>query len=131
MSMDIKVVTIPFPDPGGADTLLVYKAPSANYGGGQRLLDAYFVNHAATGGTTFTCALHKFSNAGTPAVNGTIAAAIGGTAAPWADSVPKQFTLDQDYAFLDAGEWVAVVYAEVNAGNPTNGELILHVMNGK
>ena len=131
MAMDTKTVVIPFPDPATGDTMLVYKAPTAALGGGQRIVDAYFVNHAATsGGTTFTLSLHKYSNAGTPAVNGTIAAAIGGTTDYWADTVPKQFTLNSTYAFLNAGEWLAVVYAEVATGNPTRGELVLHIQNG-
>jgi len=129
---DVHILQIPVPDPGGADTLLLLKAPSDSHGGGITLLAAHAVNHAATGsGTTFTFALHKFSNAGTPAVNGTISDTLGGTAAPWTDSVPKEFTLDADYIFLDAGEWLALSYVEVNSGNPTKGEICVHYVMGK
>lgn len=134
MSMNTKQVVIPVPDPGGSDTLLIFKAPSANNGGGRRLLEASFVNHAATsGGNAFSLALHRFSNAGTPAVNGTIASAIGGTTAllHWGDSIPKAFTIDHDYSFLDAGEWLALVYTEIGTGNTTNGQLVLTFADGK
>ena len=126
MAIDVNILSVAFPDPAGPDTFLVLKAPTDTFGGGLTLLDAYFVNHAATtSGTSFSLSLQRFSNAGTPAVNGTIAAATGGTADPWADSVPKQFTLDTSYTFLDAGEWLAAVYAEQSSGNPTNGRLVL------
>jgi hypothetical protein len=46
-------------------------------------------------------------------VNGTIAAAIGGTAGTvWTEGVPQAFTIDADYAFLDAGEWLVIDYQE-------------------
>jgi len=90
------------------------------------------VNMAATaGGTSFTLALHKYSNAGTPAVNGTISDTIGGSADEWADSVPKEFTIDSDYSFLDADEWLAVAYAEENSGNPTRAYITIKYEVGK
>lgn len=132
MSMETKTITIPLGDPAGDDALLLLRAPTDSLGGGITIIDAYAVNHAATSGTVaFSLGLHKYSSAGTPAVNGTIASAIGGTASHWADSVPKQFTLDSDYTFLDAGEWLAVDYAETNAGNPTNGFVVVHYLNGR
>ena len=120
---DFIALSIPVADPGGDDKqLFVYKAPSDLIGGGVKVVQAYAVNGAATGaGTSFSFALHKYSNAGTPAVNGTIAAAIGGTAATiWADAVPQAFVLDDDYTFLDAGEWLVIDYQEDNASAPTN-----------
>ena len=124
------VENVRFPDPGGDDTMFVYRAPVN--GGGRRLIGASFVNFATTsGGTTFTLTLHKYSNAGTPAVNGTLSAALGGTADYWADGVPKDFTLTDAQCFLDAGEWLAVVYAEQSTGNPTNGLLNLEFGPGK
>ena len=122
------------PDPGGDNKqLFLFKAPTNALGGGVRLLDAYAVNGAATGaGTSFSFALHKFSAAGTPAVNGTIAAAIGGTAATiWADAVPQQFTVDADYSFLDAEEWIVLDYQEDNTSAPTNAVVVLHMQMGK
>ena len=132
MAFDVKILSIPISDPEGADTLLLFKAPTDSQGGGIRLLAAEAVNHAATGsGTSFSYALHKYSNAGTPAVNGTISDTIGGTASPWADSVPKSFTLDSDYTFIDAGEWVALSYVEQTNGAPTNGVISLKYVMGK
>lgn len=132
MSMDTNIETIRLGDPAGDDALLVMRAPTDSLGGGITIIDAYAVNHATTSGTvSFTLGLHKYSSAGTPAVNGTIASAIGGTASHWADSVPKQFTLDSDYVFLDAGEWLAIDYAETNAGNPTNGYVVIQYLNGR
>lgn len=132
MSFDVHILSIPVPDPGGDDTILLFKAPEDAAGGCIRLIDAEAVNHAATGsGTSFSYALHKYSNAGTPAVNGTITAAIGGTASPWADGVPKAFTIDSTYGVIDAGEWVALVYAEQSAGNPTKSHITLHYVMGK
>lgn len=119
--MNLFSVTFPVSDPGGDNKqLFLYKAPTDGHGGGVRLLEAYAVNGAATdAGTTFTFALHKYTNAGTPALSGTIAAAIGGTAAPWAAKVPKAFTVDSDTSFLDAGEWMVCQYGEVANGSPT------------
>lgn len=132
MAFDVHILPIPIPDPAGDDTILLFKAPSDAAGGGIRLVNAYAVNHAATGaGTSFSYALHKYSSAGTPAVNGTISDTIGGTASPWADSVPKSFTLDSDYTFLDAGEWLALSYAEQTSGNPTNSVITIQYVMGK
>ena len=117
MSERIAISTI-VPDPGGDNKqIFLYQAPTNAKGGGVRLHSASAVNGAATGaGTSFSFALHKYSNAGTPAVNGTIAPAIGGTAATiWAYAVPQAFVLDDDYTFLDAGEWLVLDYQEDNA----------------
>lgn len=122
------------PDPAGDNKkLFLYKAPSDSLGGGVRVLSASAVNGAATNaGTSFSFALHKYSNAGTPAVNGTIAPAIGGTAATiWADAVPQAFVVDSDQAFLDAGEWLVLDYQEDTAGNPTNAVVTVHLQFGK
>lgn len=133
MAFDVHTVTVALGDPGGDDKqLFVLRAPEDAYGGGIRLVGAYAVNGAATNdGTSFSLALHKYSSAGTPAVNGTIAAAIGGTASPWAKGVPKAFTLSSTYSFVDAGEWVVIQYNEQSAGNPTNGFVVLHYLMGK
>lgn len=131
--MNLMQVTYNLGDPGADDKqLFAFKAPSDALGGGCRLLQAYAVNNAATaGGTTFTLQLIKYSNAGTPAANGTISAAIGGTADYWADSVPKAFTIDSDYSFFDAGEYLVIDYQEVAAGSPTAGSVMLLFQVGK
>lgn len=133
MAFDVHTVTVALGDPGGDNKqLFALCAPPDALGGGLRLVNAYAVNGAATNsGTSFSLALHKYSNAGTPAVNGTIAAAIGGTASPWEAGVPKAFTLNSTYSFVDAGEWVVIQYNEQSAGNPTNGFVVLQYLMGK
>jgi len=129
--MNLMTVNVPIADPGGDDKqLFIFRAPESY--GGCRLVQAEAVNKAATaGGTTFTYCLHKYSNAGTPAVNGTITDVLGGTASYWADGVPKEFTIDTDYSFLDAGEWLVVDYQELNSGSPTLCALNLKFEMGK
>ncbi len=134
MSYEVFNTSVVIPDPGGDDKqLFIMRAPSNAKGGGITLTEAYFVNGAAVGaGTTFTLGLLKYSNAGTPAVNGTIAPAIGGTAATvWEDAVPQAFVLDNDQVFLDAGEWLVLDYQEENASLPTNGVLNFKYVMGK
>ena len=130
---DIHVVSVPLGDPGGDNhQLYAFRAPSDAEGGGITILSAFAVNGAATGvGTSFGLALHKYSSAGTPALNGTIAAEIGGTVDVWADAVPKEFTINSTYAFLDAGEWLVIQYEEYTAGNPTDGVVNIHYVMGK
>jgi hypothetical protein len=131
MSLNYKSVPINFPDPGAADTFFVYRNHETGGSGAQTLVAASFVNQAATsGGTTFTLTLHKYSNAGTPAVNGTISAALGGTTDYWADGVPKDFTLTAAQCVLQPGEWIACVYAEQSTGNPTRAMLNLEFVEG-
>lgn len=138
MANDIIPVTVNIPDLG-ADNRQFYavKAPLDANGGGLTLLEAYAVpsttvtNSLGVGGTTFTLALHRYSSAGTPAVNGTIAAAVGGTAQGWTAGVRRDFTIDEDYAFIDAGEYVVVQYNEINAGNPVACQVHLLFAQGK
>ena len=126
-------VSLIVPDPGGDNKqIYIYRAPTDALGGGVRLMAATAVNGAATGaGTSFSFALHKFSNAASPAVNGTIAAAIGGTAATiWADATPQEFVIDSDYSFINAGEYVVLDYQEDNASAPTNCGVTLNLQMG-
>lgn len=133
MAFDVRSITVALPDPGGDNKqLFALKAPSDSHGGGLTILGASVVNGAATtSGTSFSLALHKYSSAGTPAVNGTIAAAIGGTATPWAAGVPQAFTLDDDHVFVDAGEYVVLQYNEQASGNPTNGYAHIQYVMGR
>jgi len=134
MAFDVKTLSISIPDPGGDNKqLFVLQAPTDAHGGGLRILEASASNGATmNAGTSFSLALHKYSSAGTPAVNGTIAAAIGGTAATyWTIKIPQDFTIDDDYAFLDAGEWLVVDYQEDGSGNPTACFLTLSYLVGK
>jgi hypothetical protein len=84
-----------------AGTHLLWQAPTAGQGGGLSILSAAV--HGAVG--TITAQLMTLSDAGTPAINGTITAtAFGGTLAV---GVPKTATISD--AFVDAGEWVGVI----------------------
>lgn len=132
MSLQPMSIVVPLHDIGGDNRQVwALKAPSDANGGGLTILSAEAVssttiaNSSGVGGTTFTLALHKYSNAGTPAVNGTIAAPIGGTAVGWTANVPQAFTIDTNYAFLDAGERLAIQYNEVNAGNPVAAQVLI------
>ena len=82
-----------------AGTHLLSQAPSNSQGGGLTI-----VGGAIVGSGTVTAALHTFSSAGTPALNGTIAAAVGGTLTA---GVPAAFTISDGK--VEASEWVGVV----------------------
>ena len=126
---NVNIVSIPIGDPGGDDKqLFLFKAPAFAKGGGITVIGGAVVNGAAlTAGTVFTAALHKYSSAGTPAVNGTIAPAIG--ASGWADAVPIPFVVTD--TFLDSGEWLVLDYQEIGSGNPTNCFVEIHYVMGK
>lgn len=131
-AFNVTIASIPVPDPGGDNKqLFLFKAPENARGGGITIIDAEAHNGATTsGGTTFTYQLLKYSNAGTPALNGTISTVLGGTTDYWAAGVPKAFTLSTN-VFIDAGEWVVLDYQEVAAGNPTNSHINLHYVMGR
>ena len=94
-SMQVISYTYALGDPG-ADNKQLYllRAPSAAMGGGITILSGEVVqggtvtNSLGVGGTTFTVALHKYTNAATPALYGTVAASVGGTALGWGAGVP-------------------------------------------
>ena len=139
-SWDTKVLTYALGDPGGDNKqLFLLRAPSAAFGGGITILSGEAVQGAAAalsqgvGGTTFTLALHKYTNAGTPAVYGTIAAAIGGTAVGWGAGVPNAFTITTSGStnYLSAGEWLVCQYNEINAGNPVNATICIRYILGR
>lgn len=130
MSVDFKTLSIALP--AAVDDVFVVKAPDAANGGGLRVLEASVVNHAATSSTvSYTVALHRYSNAGTPAVNGTVAAAMGGTASHWADNVPQDMTIDSAYSFVGAGEYLVASLTAQNGGAPTRAYLMLTYVPGK
>ena len=131
-AFDIKILSIPVPDPGGDNKqLYLFRAPTDAQGGGITILSAAAHNGATTaGGTTFSYQLRKYSSAGTPALNGTITSVLGGTTSYWAAGVPKAFTLGAD-VFIDAGEWVVLDYQEDAAGNPTNSHINIQYVMGK
>jgi hypothetical protein len=137
MSLDYQITTYPLTGDHDDDdtTLFALKAPAAGSGGGLTILEAYVVEdelEADQGvGTAWAVALHKYSSAGTPALNGTIAAAVGGTADLWVAGVPKTFTIDADYAFVDAGEWVAIEKTEENSNDPNQAVVIITWVRGR
>lgn len=131
--MNLIHVTVPIADPGGDNKkIFLYQAPTDSLGGGVRLQAAKAVNMAsfAGAGTTFTYQLLKYSSAATPAVNGTVSDILG-SATPWSSGVPQAFTVDSDYSFLDAGEWLVLDYQELTNGNPTLSSVVLHLQVGK
>lgn len=121
---EIFTVTIPISASPAANQYAL-RAPDDGVGGGISIVNAYAVNQATTSGTaSYTLALHKWTvAAGTAALSGTIAAALGGTADHWTDDVPKAFTIANP--FLDAGEWCLVNYAAVAGGAPTAGGAVV------
>lgn len=135
--LDVKIMTIALPDTStgfqGDDVVgHLFAAPSDAHGGGITILAAYGVNAAATGaGTGFALQLENWGTGGTAikASGGTLAAAIGGTADPWAASTPKSFTISN--SFVDAGEWVVVRKNETNSSDPTRGVVVVHYVLGR
>ena len=90
-------------------TRLLFQAPDSANGGGMSILSA----HILSGTTTSSVMLKKYSSAATPVLNGTIAAAVGGTASAFVADTPKDFTIATP--FVNAGEWVAVTEGSVQA----------------
>jgi len=132
--MNLFTVSTCITDPGAGDKhIFLYQAPTASLGGGVRVVSASAHSQSQGAGTSFSLALHKYSSAGTPAVNGTIAAAIGGTASGsvWVEGVPQAFTIDADYAFLDAGEWLVVDYQEDAALAVVGANITVNLQVGK
>tara|TARA_R110000868_G_scaffold34930_9_gene125590 strand:- start:524 stop:910 length:387 start_codon:yes stop_codon:yes gene_type:complete len=124
-----EISTFVVPVPADADDVIVLKVPS--FGGAITLVDAYGVNHATTSGTaSFTLQLIKRSTAGT-VVQGTVGAALGGTADHWTDLVPKAFTLSTTYTTLEEGECLSVDCAAVAGGSNTRGMVVLSYVQGR
>lgn len=100
------------------DVRLIFQAPLAAHGGGIRVLSAAVID----GGTPdSSLALLKYSAAGTPAVNGTLATAvIGGTASQFVADVPKAWTIDDPNSFVAAGEWIVISEGNVEALSADN-----------
>lgn len=136
-TLDVHVVSYPLPDTAtgwqGDDVKgHILKAPLNGEGGGITIVRAYAVNQAATGaGTSFSLALHNYDTHGTAlkSSGGTVAAAIGGTASPWAAGVPKEFTLSNPY--LGAGEWLVLDKQEDNSSDPTRGVVVIEYVMGR
>lgn len=128
-AFDINTVSVAIPDPGSDDQqIFLLRAPSDSQGGGLTILGGFAANGATTGaGTTFSYQLLRYSNAGTPVVNGTITAVLDGA---WTADVPRSFVIGGD-TFIDAGEYVVLDYQETASGNPTNSVVSLQYLMGK
>jgi hypothetical protein len=132
MANDIQTIVLPVD--ATADDVVSFKC--SDVGGAVTLLEAYAVNHATTSGTaSYSVALHKRDTSGT-VIAGTVAVAIGGTAASgasshWTDLAPKTFTLDSTYRTLNAGECLSVEVAAIDGGSPTRGKVVIHYAQGK
>lgn len=117
-----------------ADDVIVFR--NSDQGGAVTLVEAYAVNHATTSGTaTYKVTLRKRTAAGT-VIAGTIAAAMGGTAASgynshWTDLVPKAFSLNSTYTTIDDLECVSAEWEAIDGGAPTRARVVLHFMQGK
>ena len=95
-TFDVHVVSYNTGDPGGDNKqLYLLRAPSVGTGGGITILGGEAVqagtvtNSLGVGGTTFTLILHKYTNAATPVVYGTVSTnTLGGTAVTFKDAAP-------------------------------------------
>lgn len=131
--MDVHIISIPLANTATdwqADDVIavLFRAPSAAFGGAITILEAYATNQAATGaGTSFDLTLLNYGTGGT-AVSGTISNAIGGTASPWAAGVPINFTITDGK--VEAGEYVVVSKNEVNSSDPTRCVVTIHYVMG-
>ena len=91
----------------------MFHAPSPGNGGGLTVVSA---DVAMAGTTAASLELVKgVTSGGTLTINGTIAAAIGGTASLWVANVVKSFTPSGTAVFVQANEWVAVKEKNVQA----------------
>lgn len=107
-------------DPGGDKTYHLWRAPSEctvkNFSA------VTSIAHGA--GTAYSLALHNWGAVGTAlkSSDGTVMAAIGGTADPFAASTPEVNTTMSN-PFVDSGEWLMLVLDEQGAGWQ-NGEIL-------
>lgn len=101
-------------DPGGdGEIFYLMKAPRAI-----TVVSAYMVaEQSQNAGTAVTLALQNWGTNGT-AVEGTVAAAIGGTAVAsrLTARTPSAATVTASQDNIDSGEWLVVAYGEQGAG---------------
>lgn len=117
MSFRAIPIHIPLPPVGGTAWV---RLPTADAGGACQVVDVRVFNAAATASTaSFTVDVIKASNVGTPAVNGTIAATIGGTASHWAVGVPQGTSPSASAGRVEAGEYVGVRCNQQTIGTVT------------
>lgn len=132
---DYNQIVIPVSSlPASGGTVLAFQAPAAATGGGVTITSVSVVQAATTTGTVgYSVTLLRYGTAaagGTPALDGTIMAALGGTADHWVSGVPKAGTIGAD-PFLAAGKWLAAGWAPANAGTPTAGFINIRYVVGR
>ena len=127
--LDANSIVLDLQDKDG-DDLLEFRV--SDIGGAITITEAWAVNHATTSGnTSFTVALIRYSSAGTPAVLGTVAAAVGGTSDHWQTNVPKRLVIDDSHDVLNSHEWLALRQTSQNNGTATFGKVVVHFVGGK
>jgi hypothetical protein len=95
-------------------------------GGGLRIKYGYAVEEASGqgAGTAYALSLLKYDSGGTLA--GTIAPNVGGTASPLVAGVKQAFAIDDEQAFVKAGETVKIAYVEQGSTtNPVRGSVVI------
>jgi hypothetical protein len=109
MSQEVFINSFSVPN-AAAGTCTVLIAPASTQGGGVTIEGVSYTNGSAAGTVPFT--LLKYSSAGTPALNGTVAT-TGGTVVATA---PLVFTMGPNN-YISAGESVKLAWT--GGGTPT------------
>lgn len=118
MSNENFTITIPFDTLSGTQKLPAYLNPSSPDFGGFTV-SAGVANFSGTANFTVV----TMTNVGTPAVNGTIATAAGGTATV---GVPYSLTISDGW--VDSGEYVGI---QNNSGTALSGVVTLTCFVGR
>lgn len=118
MSQETFTITIPFDTLSGTQLLPAYRNPSSPDFGCITVL-AGVANFSGTSNFTII----TMTNVGTPAANGTIVAATGGTATV---GVPYSLTIAD--GFVDSGEYIGI---QSNSGTALSGLVTLTCTMGR
>lgn len=119
---NIQTVSWVINDPAATNKqIFLMRAPVALEITGARAI----AQNAGGAGTASSYALHIYSTASTPALAGTVAAAVGGTASAtrFAAGVPQTYTISE--GTLAAGQWLVCQYDETNDNTEVN--VTIHV----
>lgn len=112
-SIDPMILLVPLPAVGGTAFVRI---PSGSLGGGHTVGSVILTNGATTsGGNGVTVDVLK-ATGGTPAISGTIAAGLAGTADHFTAGVAKITTPSAANAKVSANEWIAVKTTQVGTG---------------
>lgn len=121
--MDIHVTAVDIGAYSGANGRPLFKLPTAY--GAITVLNAQIIGNAA--GTAIGGLLVGFSNAGTPAVNGTVAAFAGTVV--FAEGVPASATISNAVVDPDTSPWLGFIQTSGTA--PANTVLSLTYVMGR